>query len=110
MKNYEDALETVEKGLSIEQNTLIICLKTQILANLKQFKEANKVIDKEISRTPKNIPLLLSKSLILRREKKFDHSLEILNEALDIMSKLGTHALVGQRGKMLNLESLSIGL
>lgn len=104
MRNYEDALNTVEKGLSIEQNTLLICLKTQILVNLKQFKEANTVIDKELSKNPENIPQLLSKSLILRNEKKFDNSLEILNKAIDIMpdGHPELHELLIQKGITLN--------
>jgi len=104
MKNYEDALETVEKGLSTEQNTLLICLKTQILVNLKQFEEANTVIDKELSKNPENITLLLSKSLILRREKKSDLSLEILNKAIDLMpdSHPELHELLIQKGITLN--------
>ena len=84
-KNYDDALESVEKAIKLNPKVLdLYNSKIRILMYLDQFDEIITILDKLIVDFPKaERNLKIKKMYILKEKKNIEEGLEIINELIE---------------------------
>ncbi|KAM3127497.1 hypothetical protein pb186bvf_020377 [Paramecium bursaria] len=94
-QNIDDALQKINKSLSIKQNPKALRIKGILLYFKGEYEQSIKTYDQSLEIDPQNIQCYNNKAISLEKIGKYDEAIEMYNKALSI----DPYFAIGYNGK-----------